>query len=488
MHISFEYILLIFGTILFLAIFSSKTSSRYGIPILLLFLGIGMFAGSDGLGKIYFDNAGLAQSLGVIALIFILFAGGLDTDYANVKPFLRQGISLSTLGVALTGLLSGLFCWYVLGFSIWEALLLGSIISSTDAAAVFSILRAKNMSLKSDLKSILELESGSNDPMAVFLVMSFIYILLHPAQSHFWSFVIGFVSQMGIGFIMGVLAGRQAVRIINRIKLDYEALYPALTIAFIFLVYAVTILCRGNGFLAVYIMGLTMNRFKFIARRNIRKFYDVASWLMQIIMFVTLGLLVFPSRLPAVMKEGVLLTMFLIFVARPVSVFISLALAKNSIKEKLLLSWVGLRGAAPIILATFPFVAGIPRAETMFNIVFFVVIISVLLQGSTVMGLARFLKLEAPYRKKLRIPIEMEEVDGLDKVLFEVQVPLRSKVIKKMIMEIGLPENALIVMINRKGKYLTPKGNTLLRKEDKLLFLVEKTDKEKIRQIILHKA
>jgi len=373
-----EMVLLVGAALLLLSVLASKASHRLGIPALLLFLVLGMVAGSDGPGGIYFDDHWLAQSLASVALAYILFAGGLDTKWEIVRPVLLPSALLSTVGVAMTAGLMGLFAHLALGFSPLQGLLLGAIVSSTDAAAVFSILRARDVRLSGRLEPLLELESGSNDPMAVFLTVGFTRLLTAPSTS-----IIGlvpeFLIQFAIGGLLGYGLGRSVVWLINQLRLHAEGLYTVLTFATVLLVFGVTATLRGNGFLAVYIAGVTLGNHSFLHRRSLIRFHDGLAWLMQIVMFLVLGLLVFPSQLLPVAGSGLLVAAFLILVARPVSVMVILAPFRMSLAERTMVAWVGLRGAVPIVLATFPLLANLPQAQTLFNIVFFVVLTSVLL-------------------------------------------------------------------------------------------------------------
>lgn len=391
----FEEWLLVSSVLLLLSILAWKVASRLGIPALLLFLGIGMLAGSEGLGGIYFDDALVAQSVGVVALAFILFAGGLDTQWQIVRPALAGALALSTIGVLLTALIVALFAMAILHFSFLEGLLLGSIISATDAASVFSVLGARNLHLKGRLLPLLELESGSNDPMAVFLTIGLTNLLTNPHEPVF-ALILLFVQEMAVGAICGLLLGWGAILLISRLNLDVEGLYPVLTIALVLFTYGLAAAFGGSGFLAVYLAGLLLGNSTVQRVDRLTRFHDGISWLMEIGMFLILGLLVFPSRLPAVAVSGLLITVVVIFFARPISVLITFLPMKMSFQEKLFISWVGLRGATPIVLATFPLLAGVPKAPFLFDLVFFVVLASVLLQGTSVPLVAKWLGVIAP--------------------------------------------------------------------------------------------
>src|SRR6266581_2790430 len=352
----FDEWLLVSSLLLLLSILAWKVSSRLGIPALLLFLGIGMLAGSDGPGGIYFDNALLAQEVGIVALAFILFAGGLETHWKVVRPALGAALSLSTIGVLLTAVIVAVFALVVLHFSFGEGLLLGAIISATDAAAVFSVLGARNLHLKGKLLPLLELESGTNDPMAVFLTIGLTRLLTNPHESVLGMLLL-FVQQMAVGAIGGLFIGWAAIWLISRLHLDVEGLYRVFTIALVLFTYGLTAILGGSGFLAVYLVGLLLGNSSVQHMGRLTRFHDGLAWVMQIGMFLILGLLVFPSHLPALVVSGLLMTGAAIFFARPLSVILTLLPFKMSFREKLFVSWVGLRGAVPIVLATFPLLA-----------------------------------------------------------------------------------------------------------------------------------
>src|SRR5579872_1259046 len=361
----FDEWLLVSSLLLLASIVAWKISSRLGIPALLLFLGIGMLAGSDGPGGIYFDNAQLAQDVGIVALAYILFAGGLETEWKTVRPALGGALSLSTIGVLLTAVIVAVFALFVLHVSFAEGLLLGAIISATDAAAVFSVLGARNLQLTGKLLPLLELESGTNDPMAVFLTIGLTSLLSNPQESVL-SLPLLFVQQMGVGTILGLLIGWAAVWLLGRLSLDVEGLYRVFTIALVLFAYAATALLGGSGFLAVYLVGLLLGNSSVQRVDRLSRFHDSLAWLMQIAMFLILGLLVFPSHLPSVIGNGLLITFVAVFIARPASLLIALLPVKMSLQEKLFIGWVGLRGAVPIVLATFPLLAGLPKASILF--------------------------------------------------------------------------------------------------------------------------
>ncbi len=485
MSINWDNIFLIGSVLLLLSIFASKTTGRAGVPSLLIFLAIGMLAGSDGIGGIHFDDPKPAQALGIITLVFILFSGGLETKFESVKPVLWQGVLLSTVGVFLTALTVGFFITLVSDFTLLEGLLIGSIISSTDAAAVFSILRSKSIGLKGNLRPLLELESGSNDPMAYLLTISFTSMLVSQDAEQS-SLLIFFLKQIIFGTVAGILFGFLMYLIINKIKLEYDGLYPVLILALVMLNYGLTTYINGNGFLAVYISAIILGNKNFIHKKSIMRFYDGQAWLMQIVMFLTLGLLVFPKQMVPYIIPGLFIALFLMFMARPLAVFLCLSFFKMKNRERLLISWVGLRGAVPIVFATYPWIAGVEKSNIIFNIVFFIVITSVLFQGTTIPLIAKALYLFKPVKFNTKYPLELELSDQFKNELFEIEIPDSSAVIGKQILELSLPKSALVVMINRNGKYLIPKGNSVLESGDRLLVMTDK--KEDRQQIETHVA
>jgi potassium/hydrogen antiporter len=480
--LTIEYMLVVGSILILVSIAIARMSDNLGVPTLLLFLGVGMLAGSEGPGGIYFDDPNLAQSIGIIALVVILFAGGLDTSWREVKPVFRQASILATAGVFITAVAVGIFASEVLGMSPLNGMLLGAIVSSTDAAAVFSVLRSKNVSLTGRLKPLLELESGSNDPMAVFLTIGIIELIKSPDTSPA-SLLLTFVLQMGIGAALGLALGKAMVFIINRLKLAYEGIYSVYTLAFAALIFSGTALVGGSGFLAVYIAGLVAGNSDFVQKKSLLRFFDGLAWLSQIAMFLAMGLLVFPSHVVGVIGPGLLASVFLMFVARPLSVFISLVRSGLGWREKVFVSWVGLRGAVPIILAVFPLIAGVPGAEALFNIVFFIVLTSAVFQGWSIPPVARMLRLDAPMARRRRYPIDFAAVEGAETELVDMIVPYKSAVAGKSIIELGMPKDSLIVLISRNENFLVPSGGTVLQESDTALVLVNKDNLPAVRAI-----
>lgn len=456
-------ILFIAGTMLLISVVSSKVLYKYGVPVLVIFLGMGMLMGSDGIGGIYFNNPLIAEQLSNVGLLFIMFSGGFETNWKTAKPVALASTVLASVGVFFTAFLIGVFAYFVLGFSFLEGMLLGSIISSTDAASVFSILRSKNLNLKNNIAPMLEMESGSNDPMAYMLTTIFISLILGKSESIF----LLLTSQILIGIAVGVVVGRLGVWIINNIKLDIDGLYYIIVMAIALISMSSANLINGNGFLAVYITGLIIGNSRIIHKINLVKYFDGISWLMQIMLFFTLGLLVFPSQLPGIAVKGLITAAFIIFIARPVTVFIILSFFKKSTKDKLLVSWVGFRGAAAIVFATYPLTQGLPIANEIFNIVFFIALVSVLVQGSFFIPIAKKLDLISEEETTLKTFTDYSGDIYAD--LLEVEIPRGNNLKEKAIMDLDIPDDVLIVIIKRNNKLITPRGTTMIKEGDTLM-------------------
>lgn len=486
MVVTVENILLIGSVLVLISILVGKTSYKFGVPILLLFLGVGMLAGSEGIGGIQFDDPKIAQFIGIVCLNFILFAGGLETNLKTIKPVFFEGLVLSTLGVLLTAVSLGTFVWLVTDFTIYEGLLLGSIVSSTDAAAVFSLLRSKSLALKSGLRPTLEFESASNDPMAFVLTITFLAMVVDQNKS-LGSIIPFFIMQLLIGGVAGLAFGWLNRLIINKIRLVYEGLYPVLVIALMFVTFSATDFLGGNGFLAIYVCAVYMGNKGILQKKTILKMYDAMAWLVQIVLFLTLGLLVFPTRVYSIMGIGLLVSFFLILIARPIGVLISLSMFKMRLRRRIYISWVGLRGAVPIVFATYPLIAGIDKADTIFNIVFFISLTSVLFQGTTFTVVAKWLGVAMPEEDKI--------VTETDKLLYElpktamkeIEIMPNTFAAGKRIVDLGLKDNVLVAMIKRSDKYLTPSGSTRIEAGDNLLILSEDNESLEQAEIIFDK-
>ena len=476
-----ENILLIGSVLLFFSIIVSKAGYRFGVPVLLLFLAVGMFFGSDGLG-IHFSNAGTAQFVGVIALSIILFSGGMDTRFADIKPILGQGVILATFGVFFTTIFTGLFIYWITGLlgsvislSLLESMLMAAVMSSTDSASVFSILRTKKQGLKYNLKPMLELESGSNDPMAYMLTILLIG-MIQAGDVNIGQSIMMFVIQMCVGAIMGFLLGRLALVVLNRLNVENQSMYPILLLAFVFFIFSFTDLLKGNGYLAVYIAGLVVGNSKVSHKRSMMTFFDGLAWLFQIVMFLTLGLLVSPKQLVAIAGLGLLVGVFMIVFSRPVSVLLCLwPFKKMNFKSKAYVSWVGLRGAVPIIFATYPLIAGVDNAQLIFNVVFFITILSLLTQGTTVTMMARWLGLATPEEMNIN-HFNVEFPEEIKSAMSEIDVVPHILGNGDRLMDLTLPDNTLVVMIKRDSFYFVPKGTTKLKEGDKLLVITDNDD------------
>ena len=471
------------GFLFFISVLANKISDRFGMPMLLMFLTVGMLAGSEGIGRIAFNNPAAANFIGIFALAYILFSGGLDTSWTAVKPILRPGLILATGGVILTAVFTGLFAWFVLGDP-FKGMLIGAIVSSTDAAAVFSIMRSRGVSLKGNLKPLLELESGSNDPMAVFLTTAVLSLLGNEGAT--WYSLLGsMVVRMSLGAMLGIGFGLTAARIFNRTKLEYEGLYPVLSMSLVLITYGLTEMLYGNGFLAVYACGIVLGNKDFFFKNYLMKFHDGLGWLMQIILFVTLGLLVVPSQLFKEALPALLIAVFLMFVARPVAVYLGLLKSKFTGAERALTAWTGLRGSVPIVLATFPFTAGYENSNEIFNVVFFIVLASVMLQGKTLMPVARLFKVDKPLDSRATYPLEFEKRAGVQSETREVDVPENAAIAGKQIFELGLPAGALILLIRRNNNFIVPKGNTRIEARDTLMLIAGNDELKESQKIIL---
>lgn len=473
-------ILLIGGILLFFSVVAGKAGFRFGVPVLLLFLGVGMLFGSDGLG-IQFNNPAGAQFIGMIALSIILFSGGMDTKYTEIRPVLGQGVILATLGVVATTAITGYFIYLISGLmshfttlTLMESMLMAAVMSSTDSASVFSILRSRKQGLKEQLRPMLELESGSNDPMAYMLTILLIQIIqMPPGEVNVWYPVLMFVVQMCVGAVAGFLLGKLAIWMMNRLNVDNQSLYPILLLAFVFFIFSITELVKGNGYLAVYMAGLVVGNHKMQHQKSVMTFFDGFTWLFQIVMFLTLGLLVNPSDLIPVAGLGLLVGIFMIVLARPISVFLCLLpFRKMSVKAKTYVSWVGLRGAVPIIFATYPLIANIPQASLIFNVVFFITILSLLTQGTTVSYMAKLLGLtEQEKSEKNHFGLELSE--EIKSAMSEIVVEPGLLEKGNRLMDLTLPDNTLVVMVKRDDSFFIPKGKTKLNVGDKLLVITD---------------
>ena len=487
-----EFLLLIISALFFASIIVSKISSKLGVPILLLFLGVGMLFGVDGFG-IHFDNFEITQTIGTVALCIILFSGGMDTKISDIKPIIAPGVTLATLGVLITGAITGLIVWLIMSktpigidIGLYCSLLMAATISSTDSASVFSILRSKGLNLKNNLKPTLELESGSNDPMAYMLTITLISLTKQCGETNFGVIILQLFAQLIIGALAGYVIGKSMVWIINKIRIENVSLYPILVFTICIFIFAITYYLRGNSYLAVYIGGLVLGNSKFVHKRSTRNFFDGFTWLSQLIMFLTLGLLVNPSNLTwnEIILPSIIVSIVMIFISRPIAVFLSLLpFKKFHTRDKLFISWCGLRGAVPIIFAILCYAENVPHADVIFNMVFFCTLLSLILQGTTLPIWAKLLKVD-------------EEVIHKDKVVnFDIDFPeeIKSatseiKITKKMllngsrIMDLHMPEKTLVIMIKRDDMFFVPTGGTVLKEGDRMMIITD--DEESLKQTV----
>ncbi len=465
---SFTLQAFIVSALILFSILSSKLFFRFGFPILLIFLVFGMLAGSDGPGGLEFSDYKLAQSIGTFSLMFILFLGGLESDWDALSSNLSISLKLSIFGTILTALILGvLIHWFFPVLGLMESLLLGSIVSATDAASVFNIFKTGSSDLEESLKKILEFESGSNDAIGVLLTTIFISLITADASTFSgWYFARFFFLQIFAGVLMGYSFGMVIVYLMNSVKLGYDGLYLVFITACVPFVFSVTTIFQGNGFLAVYIAGILIGRFKFIHKKSIFRFLNGYVWILQIGMFLCFGLLVFPSRLAQIWIPGISIAVLLMVFARPLAVFVSLIGEKVPLKEKLFISWVGLRGASPIIMATFPIAAGLAGGELLFHIVFFVVLVSLLVQGSTVQKMAKWLGILKKDSESLYRPRDFDNIEFPGMSLQEMIVPYNSKAIDKALFEIKLPAESHVLLIARGEQFLIPSGNTQVKGGD----------------------
>jgi cell volume regulation protein A len=465
-----EQAILVAAVLVILAIVGSKLSGRIGVPVVLLFLAIGMLAGDDGPGDIAFDDFELARGVGVIALVYILFAGGFDTRWSNIRPIATGGVLLATVGVVLTMVITGLASLWLFDLPWKEGMLVGAIVSSTDAAAVFSVLRQRGLRLRRRLGPLLELESGCNDPMAVFLTLGLLSLITEPGTGA-PELLLRLVLQVAVGTLVGVLGGKAIVTLVNRLRLEYDGLYPVLMLGAVGVVFGAASLLGGSGFLAVYLAGLWIGNARLVHRTSLIQFHDALAWLMQIGMFLVLGLLVYPSELEDIAGRALALALVLVLVARPVATFVSLVRSHFDLRDRTFVAWAGLRGAVPIVLATFPEAEGLPDAQLFFNVVFFVVLVSVLVQGTTVGAAARLLGVEE--REPVADLPARSPTATVTSALHEIILGPGSVAVGRRLVDLGLPAHALVVLIARDDGDVIPQGSTVLRPGDRLVVLTD---------------
>ncbi len=467
-----DIIILVGGMLILLGIASSKLSARLGMPVLVLFLAVGMLAGSEGIGRLPFDDFRLAHGIGTVALAIILFDGGLGTPIDAVRKVWKPALMLAVPGVLITALVTGLFAHWILGLELLEGMLIGSIVGSTDAAAVFAVLRSGGVSLSKRLQALLEVESASNDPMAIFLTIGCIELLLGQMTLGVGMLRL-FLTQMIVGAVVGIAMGFLTVRVVNRISLDAAGLYPILVTGFGMLTFGVAVLLQGSGFLAIYLAGIVIGNNRIVFQRGIRLFHDASAWLSQIIMFVVLGMLSTPSRLLEVAWQGLLVGAGLIFVARPLAVLLTILPFRFNVRELTFISWVGLKGAVPITLSTFPLMYGTPHADLMFDVVFFVVVLSAVVQGWSLPPVARWLGLEVPTRIIPPVQLEISSLHHVDGDIVDYTVGPDSRTAFRRVRDLALPQGVVIALVARDREIIPPQGDTVLEPGDHVMVVLK---------------
>jgi cell volume regulation protein A len=461
-------LILVAGALLAAGLFASLLAGRMRVPSLVLFLGVGMAIGSDGLGWIDFSDYELARSIGVVALALILFEGGLTSGLLEIRPVLRSAISLAVVGTVVTAAITGLAAAWLFDFSMLEGLLLGAVLASTDGAAIFGLLRGSTLERK--LARTLEAESGFNDPMAVLLVLGFIEWLQHPGYGIVDMLGL-LVQQLGIGVVVGGLVGLGAVAALRRVHLDTPGLYPVASLAAAALAFGGADTLHGSGFLAVYLTGLALGTAGIPAQRTVTTFHQGLAWVAQVVLFLTLGLLVFPSEFGGIAWQGTVLALVVVLVARPAAVWLSTPRG-YSFAERVILSVAGLRGAVPVVLATFPVIAGIEGSAVLFNIVFFAVLISTVLQGASFEPLAERLGVTT---REPAVPTPLAEagtVRRLGAELLEFPIAAGDAIAGGRVRDLGLPREAVVNVIVRDDQAIPPRGSTRLLPGDHLHLLI----------------
>ncbi len=465
-----DRLILLGGILLLIGIVSSKFSARLGLPVLVLFLAIGMLAGEDGIGGIQFDNFGVAHAIGTLALAIILFDGGLQTRLPALRAAWKPSALLATIGVLVTAIVTGAAASYVLGIPLLTGLLLGSIVASTDAAAVFSVLRSQGVRLRQRIAATLEVESGSNDPMAIFLTIGFLEVLTGRMELGVGLLRL-FVLQMGVGALVGLGVGWLGIVIINRINLAAMGLYPVLASACGLLAFGTAAVLQGSGFLSIYLAGIVLGNSRVVFQRGTFLFMDGLAWIGQITMFVVLGLLSTPTELVPVAGQSLLIAAVLILVARPLAVVPLLAPFGYSPREHFLISWVGLKGAVPIILATFPLLYGLPEGRLLFDVVFFVVLVSATLQGWTMPALASRLGLQEHNPPPPLVTLELLSLSDVDAEIIDYAVAPGSGLVGRTVRDLQMPEGALVALISRDKTLIAPRGSTEMHAGDHLFVI-----------------
>lgn len=459
-------LMIISGLVLIICITSSKVLYKFGVPMLLIFIVLGMLFGSDGVVGIYFDNYELTSQLCSLALVFIMFYGGFGTNWKMAKPVAVPSVLMSSLGVIATAGLTGLFCHLVIKTTLLEGLLIGTIVAYTDAASVFAVLRAQKLNLKGSLASLLEVESGSNDPIAYMITIILLTMMQSTGNLSVGNIAIIVVNQIAVGLIIGFLIAKVTVYVLRYSNFEIEGFYTIFVTAIAILSYALSEYLGGNGYLSVYISGIIIGNSKIPRKKSMFQFFDGISWIMQIALFFMLGLLSFPSRLPQVTATAMSISLFMILIARPLATFVILAPFKFTVKEKLFISWVGLRGAASVVFAIFAVTFGVKIENDIFHIIFFIALFSVAIQGTLIPKVANLLDLVETEEENSVLKTFTDYTGEINTQLLEVVMTEENKWINKSIMEANIPEEILIVMIKRNDKILVPKGSTVINVGD----------------------
>ena len=462
-------LMIISGLVLIICITSTKALYKFGVPMLFIFIVFGMLFGSDGLVGIYFDNFELTKQLCSLALVFIMFYGGFGTKWKLAKPVATPSILMSSLGVIITAGLTGLFCHLVVKTSMLEGLLIGAIVASTDAASVFAVLRAQKLNLKGSLASFLEVESGSNDPIAYMSTLIILSMMKNGGALSLSIVVPLVIKQILFGLVIGFLLAKVTVFILRHANFEIEGFYAILVTAVAILSYSLSEFLGGNGYLSVYITGIIIGNSKIPKKKSMFHFFDGISWIMQIGLFFILGLLSFPSKIPYVTGTAISISLFMIFIARPLATFLILSPFKFTVKEKLLISWVGLRGAASVVFAIFAVTYGVNIENDIFHIIFFIALFSVVIQGTLIPTLANKLDLVNNEEEGSVLKTFTDYTEEINSELLEFTITEESNLKNKMIMDANIPEEILIVMIKRGNQVLVPKGSVLIKEGDKLV-------------------
>lgn len=473
--------ILLFSLLIILSMLSSKLSSKIGLPLLIVFILIGLIAGSDVLNLFYFDNANLSKQISDILLIFIIFDGGFRVQRKSLKEAAGASLTLATLGVILTAIALGLFIHFVLKIELLRAFLIASIISSTDAAALFMI--TKERPIKEKLATTLNVESAANDPMAILLTVTVIQLLTEGIKSPF-TIVLSLIWQFAGGVIIGFILSKVTIFVFNKFNSDNRGNYNVLMIGMILFAYGLAVLLHANGIIAVFFMGYWLGNSKFAAKQGVNNFLESVSSMCNVALFLLLGLLAFPSRFVNIWKEGLIVIVAMIFLARPIAVFLCTLPFKYSTKEKLFLTWGGIKGAVPIVLATYPAAAGLDSNGFIFDIIFFAVFTTCVLQGTTLGLLSKLFKFTTPKRPTNPYVVELHSTQATDVEMFEIHITEDSVSIDRKISELPLGQNVLISSIVRNGEIILPKGNVHIKANDILFILVPSDDIDRINLLL----